>query len=216
VQQDTAGLQTSDGITSYITRALTLDGRGTAAPPAIDLFGVFVAASPPTSGAAGGLITGAAAAASSQISLTATLTASPYRQLYRFNSCVIGGTSCGVTLPTLAALPVQQAPLDKANPFFVDFAADEDFSLELNFPFSYGGVTNTPRPVPFGGMWDDGLASPGEQDIEDPTITGAPNEEIWRRPEDGPAPTAKQPCAGNPPGAGSAEHAAGECARSGF
>jgi hypothetical protein len=30
------------------------------------------------------------------------------------------------------------------------------------------------------------LLSRDELDVEDPTITGAPNEEIWRRPDDRP------------------------------
>jgi hypothetical protein len=137
VQQNTTGLHTTEGTGYYITRTLTLGSYG-ADPPAIDLFGVFIKPGTTTP------ITGPAAADLPQIFLTGTLVTSPYRGLYRVNSCVIG--ELGNCTPTS------------------------------------DGITN----IPLDQLSRGALLSRDEVDVEDPTITGAPNEEIWRRPDDRP------------------------------
>ena len=132
VQQNTTGLRTSDGTGYYVTRTLTLGAFGPF-PPAIDLFGVFV--KPGTTIP----ITGPAAADVNQIFLLPDLVDSPYRALYRVNSCVIGELgNCTPTSDGMIAIPLDE--------------------------LSRGS-----------------LLSRDELDLEDPTITGAPNEEIWRR-----------------------------------
>jgi hypothetical protein len=135
VQQNTSGLRTSNGTGYYITRSLTL-GAYTPFPPAIDLFGVFV--KPGTTIP----ITGPAAADVTQIFLLPSLAGSPYRGLYRVNSCIIGELgNCTPTSDGIVSIPLDE--LSKGS-----------------------------------------LLSRDELDVEDPTITGAPNEEIWRRPDD--------------------------------
>jgi hypothetical protein len=37
--------------------------------------------------------------------------------------------------------------------------------------------------VAFSWLFVDGFVRYDETDVEDPTVTGAPNEEIWRRPD---------------------------------
>ena len=135
VQQNTTGLRTSNGTGYYATRTLTL-GAYQPYPPAIDLFGVFV--KPGTTIP----ITGPAAADVTQIFLMPDLAGSPYRALYRVNSCVIG--ELGNCTPTS------------------------------------DGIIN----IPLDELSRGSLLSRDELDVEDPTITGAPNEEIWRRPDD--------------------------------
>jgi hypothetical protein len=185
VQQDTAGLHTNDGSGSYITGALTLDGYLDATPAAIDLFGVF--ARPVTLG--GGLVGGTAAAGSSQIRLTSLTDNDAYRSSYRFNACVIGRGGCGATGLSLGA---------QLNP------VPGIFNIGGDYPGGAGGPLNPDDPrtflqplsgsarlylaysAPFPDLWLDGLVSADPGDIEDPTITGAPNEEFWRRHVDGP------------------------------
>jgi hypothetical protein len=135
VQQNTTGLHTTDGTGYFVTRTLSLGSYGPN-PPAIDLFGVFT--KPGTTIP----ITGPAAADVSQVFLLGTLASSPYRGLYRINSCVIGELgNCTPTTDAIVTIPLDQ--------------------------LSRGS-----------------LLSRDELDVEDPTITGAPNEEIWRRPDD--------------------------------
>jgi hypothetical protein len=137
VQQSTAGLRTTNGAGYYVTRTLTL-GAYLPFPPAIDLFGVFV--KPGTTIP----ITGPAAADVNQIFLMGNLASSPFRALYRVNSCVIGELgNCTPTSDGIISIPLDE--------------------------LSRGS-----------------LLSRDELDVEDPTITGAPNEEIWRRPDDRP------------------------------
>ena len=140
MQQNTTGLHTTDGTGYYVTRTLTLTAYGPN-PPAIDLFGVFT--KPGTTIP----ITGPAAADVNQVFLPVgpggtSLATSPYRALYRINSCVIGELgNCTPTTDAIVTIPLDQ--------------------------LSRGA-----------------LLSRDELDVEDPTITGAPNEEIWRRPDD--------------------------------
>jgi hypothetical protein len=134
VQQNTTGLRTSNGSGYYVTRTLTLGSYGPF-PPAIDLFGVFVKPGTTTP------ITGPAAADANAIFLLGNLVASPYRALYRVNSCVIG--ELGNCTPTS------------------------------------DGIIN----IPLDELSRGSLLSRDVVDVEDPTITGAPNEEIWRRPD---------------------------------
>jgi hypothetical protein len=135
VQQNTSGLRTTNGSGYYVTGTLTLGAYGPF-PPAIDLFGVFV--KPGTTIP----ITGPAAADVTQIFLMPDLVGSPYRGLYRVNSCIIG--ELGNCTPTT------------------------------------DGIIN----IPLDELSKGSLLSRDELDVEDPTITGAPNEEIWRQPDD--------------------------------
>jgi predicted aspartyl protease len=199
VQQNTNGLQTNNGVGAYITRSLTLAGYAAADPPrAVDLFGAFLSGD---TAAGGGLITGPAAAASTQISLSANLTSSPYRMLYRFNGCVIGSTTlCSaappVPPPTLSTIGVVLDPTGQEDPPFTgSFESypqgfggplDPDDPRNLGLPGSGRGGTARIVTGPMFDLWVDGLLAQDAQDIEDPTITGAPNEEIWRKPEDHP------------------------------
>ncbi len=135
VQQNTTGLRTTNGTGYYITRNLTL-GAYTPFPVAIDLFGVF------TKPGSTIPITGAAAADVTQITIDPSLNGSPFRALYRVNSCVVG--QLGNCTPTS------------------------------------DGITS----IPLDELSRGALLSRDELDVEDPTITGAPNEEIWRMPDD--------------------------------
>jgi hypothetical protein len=137
VQQNTTGLHTTQGTGYYITSSLTLGSYGSN-PLAIDLFGVFTR--PGTTIP----ITGPAAADVAEIFLAGTLASSPFRGLYRVNSCVIG--ELGNCTPTS------------------------------------DGITS----IPLDELSRGSLLSRDVADVEDPTITGAPNEEIWRRPDDRP------------------------------
>jgi hypothetical protein len=137
VQQNTTGVQTTSGTGFYLTGNLTLELFGTAAPKALDLFGVF--------GGATSIISGAAAADTLRIiygdGVLTVLNSAPERALYRINSCVIG--ELGNCTPT--GNPNLVIPLDELAP--IDLLSRQDL------------------------------------DMEDPTVTGAPNEEIWRKPE---------------------------------
>ena len=175
VQQDTAGLMTTSGVGSYITRGLSLDSVGPNPPPAIDLFGVLVAKGSTS------LITGMAAAGSGQISLSESLSLSSYRHLYRFNTCVINSISCSGT-STISGIPLdpisQGAPLNLGGGF-----VDPGDAIGVLGGFGFVSRSSSRPSVAFSWLFVDGFVRYDETEVEDPTVTGAPNEEIWRRPD---------------------------------
>jgi filamentous hemagglutinin family protein len=208
VQQDTAGLDTHNGVGTYVTGALTLAAYGGSPPLAIDLFGALVSAS-------GVVVTGPAAAASSQIVLSGSLPSSPYRFLYRFNGCAIGFGGCLTGPPTTISVvthapnpggllgvadigppgdpqnaddqsdgsedsgagPGGRGPANLANGANAGEAAFQDN------PFSALGQRAIHPQINMSYVIRNGFLRFEDTDIEDLTITGAPNEEVWRKPE---------------------------------
>jgi hypothetical protein len=135
------------------------------------------------------VISGTAAAGSSQIRLSELVDGSPDRSNYRFNACGIGRGGCGSTGLTLGT-QLNPVPgffaIGNAYPTGDGGPLNPDDPRGFLQPLSGAGQTYAVYNTPFPDIWLNGLLSVDPGDIEDPTITGAPNEEFWRRPEDRP------------------------------
>lgn len=174
VQQDTAGLTTTNGIGTYVTRTLSLDSVGPNPPPAIDLFGAFVSSGQTTP------IAGTAAAFSSQLRLSQRLSLSGYRQLYRLNTATISpGSSPLVTVTTIPADPTTQGAALIPDAISIDSG---DAISQLG-GFDVVSRSSSRPSVAFSWLFADGFVRYQDTDVEDLTATGAPNEEIWRTPD---------------------------------
>jgi filamentous hemagglutinin family protein len=211
VQQNTAGLATNNGAGTYVTGVLTLGAYGGSPPPAIDLFGVFAASGPgaPVTGQAAAassqiVLSGSLASSPYRNLYRFNGCAIGVGGCLTVSSTALSVVNNVANQGILLSIADIGAPEDPQN---ADDESGSDGSADAGAGPGVGGGQRAANSVNAGeaAFQDDPFSALGQRaihpqinmsyvirngflrfedtDLEDLTITGAPNEEVWRKPE---------------------------------